>query len=94
MGIVGVLAQVVFDLSRQDELNVFQRRIVDQPVQFSAFVHIAGDRILDSDAVDGNHDAIVVSDFDAGGVDVVLTADSFHRILLYRLVGGTTGGSI
>ena len=94
MGIVGVLAQVVFDLSRQDKFDVFQRRIVDQPVQFSALVPITGDRVFYFNAVDGNHDAIVVSDFDAGGVDVVLTADSFHRILHYRLVGGTTGGSI
>ena len=36
----------------------------------------------------------IVFDFHAGGVDVVLTADSFHRILLYRLMEKPPGDSI
>ena len=32
-GIVGVLAQIVLDLSGQDQLQVFQRGVVDEVVQ-------------------------------------------------------------
>ena len=42
-GIVGVLAQIVLDLSGQDQLQVFQRGVVDEVVQRGALVEVAGE---------------------------------------------------
>lgn len=75
--------QVFLQAAAEDELDVLQRFVAEQPIQFRTLKHIPGIFILYGDAVDGDNCAVVIFDFDTGGVDVVLTADSFHRILLY-----------
>ena len=86
--IVGVLAQIILNLSRQDQLDVFHRRVVDQVVQRGALVHVAGDLVFDGDAVDSEDQGFAAADFDAGGVDVVFAGDLFHGILLSVLWSG------
>ncbi len=67
-----MLSQVFVYISRQNQLNIVQWCVVDQVVQLGKFVHVAGDYVLESDAVDRDHDTVIVSDFDIVGVGVVL----------------------
>ena len=73
-----VFLQVLVDLSRQNQLYIFHRGVVDQVVQLGAFVSIAGDRFFDGNSVDGDRNAVVVFDLHAGVVDVVFAGYSFH----------------
>ena len=74
--------QVFLQAAAEDELDVLQRFVAEQPIQFRTLKHIPGIFILYGDAVDGDNCAVVIFDFDTGGVDVVLTADSFHRTMI------------
>ena len=84
-GIICVFAEVIFDFSRKNQLDIFQWSVVDQVVQGGAFIHVAGDLVFDGDAIDGEDQDFAAADFDAGGVDVVFAGDLFHGILLSML---------
>lgn len=85
MRIIGVFAQIIANLSRQDQLDIFQWSIVDQIVQGGAFIHVAGDLVFDGDAIDGENQDFAAADLDAGSVDVVFAGDLLHGILLSML---------
>lgn len=70
-----VVVGIVFDISVEDELGVFQRSVVDQPVQFEALVHIMGNFIFYGVGVYGDLGTVGKAEFYAGSVHIVVAVD-------------------
>ena len=68
--------QICLRITTEDKLGVSRGVIVDQIIQLGAFVHVSGKLVFNGDTVDGEHGAVVVTDFDAGGVDVIFTGNA------------------
>jgi len=66
----------------EQQIHIVHRGIVDQPIQFAGFVHIPGNLILDSGAVDGDHAAIGIFYLDTGGVDIEFARDNLIHVVL------------
>lgn len=73
--------QVLLRLAGEDQIGVSGGVVVNQVVQLGALVHVAGDRVFDGDAVEGDRDAVVVFDLHAGSVDVVFAGNSLGHSL-------------
>lgn len=50
--------QILLRVIVEDQIGVFQRHIVDQPVQLRSLLHIVGSLVFHGNAVDGNHGAV------------------------------------
>ena len=62
--------------------HIVHRGIIDQPIQFAGFVHIPGNLVFDSGAVDGDHATVDIFDLDTGSVDIKLARDNLiHAVL-------------
>ena len=65
-----VVVGIVFDISVEDELGVFQRSVVDQPVQFRTLIHIVGEFVFYGVSVYGDLGTIGEAEFDTSSVHV------------------------
>ena len=64
-------------VSMKQQVHRVNRGVVHQPVQFACLVHIPGNLVFDSGAVDGDHATVCIFDLHAGGIDVKLTRNNF-----------------
>ena len=55
--------QVFLQAAAEDELDVLQRFVAEQPIQFRTLKHIPGIFILYGDAVDGDNCGVVIAVF-------------------------------
>ena len=76
------VSQILPDISMEQKVHIVHRGVIDQPIQFTGFVHIPGNLIFYPGAVDGDHAAICIFDLDTGGVDIELTRNNLTYIVL------------
>ena len=70
----------------EQQVYIVHRRIVHQPLQLAALVHIPCNLRFYQSAVNGDHAAVYKPDFDTGSVDIELTGNNlliYNRVLLY-----------
>ena len=66
---------ILLDISVEDELGIFQRSVVDQPVHFGALVHIMGNFIFYGVGVYRDLGTVGKAEFYAGGVHIGAAID-------------------
>ena len=81
------ISQILPDISVEEQIHIVNGRIVHQPLQLAALVHIPCNLGFYQGAVNGNHASIGVFDLNAGGTDIERTLNQFliHNSVLLNL---------
>ena len=61
---------ILLDVSVEDELGIFQRSVINQPVQFRTLIHVVGEFVFYGVGVYGDLGTIGKAEFYAGSVHV------------------------
>lgn len=78
--IVRHIPQIFLRVTIKNQISIPHRVIVDQIIQLRPLVHILGDLILDSSAVNGDYATIGKFQLHAGGVDVELAGKQISHL--------------
>ena len=71
---------ILLQVATKHKLRIFQRLIVNQPVQFRPLIHIVGNLVFHGDGVNGNDADIKEFQLYTGSVNVELTRNqSIHK---------------
>ena len=79
----------------EQQVYIVNWRIIHQPLQLAAFVHIPSNLGFYQGAVNGGHAAVHKSDFDAGSIDIERTRNHFlvhDRFLLNLFLFSRSSG--
>ena len=74
------ISQILPDISVEEQIHIVNGRIVHQPLQFTAFVHIPCNLGFYQGAVNGNHASVSEFDLHTGGVDIELARNNLLTI--------------
>ena len=69
--------QILPKIPVQQQVYIVHRRIINQPLQLAALIHIPCNLGFYQGAVNGDHASIGVFDLNAGGVDIERTGNNF-----------------
>ena len=73
--ILRYIAQILLNIPVEQQVHIVNWRIINQPSQFTALIHIPGNLGFHQSAVNGDHAAVYKSDFDTGSVDIERTGN-------------------
>ena len=66
----------------EQQVHIVHRGVIHQPIQFTGFLHIPGNFVFDSGAIDGDHAAVGIFDLDTGDVDMELARNNLIHVVL------------
>ena len=73
-------SQILPKIPVQQQVYIVHRRIINQPLQLAALVHIPCNLRFYQSAVNGDHADVYKPDFDTGSVDIERTGKTFLSI--------------
>ena len=72
------IPEILTNIPVEQQVHIVNRRIVHQPFQFAALVHILCNLGFHQSAVNGNHVSVSEFDLNTGGIDIEITGNSYR----------------